>query len=241
VQGVRTWIGATDMVAKIVVSQLEKYPTLSPYYGVHTDRDSLFQLTRVPRELACWMGNEPDIGTDGSRMTPLEYVAWANNVRPTVEARGLIAYWGSISNLNSVGLSWLREVRRLAPWMKRFAIHRYNWGEIPNVQASSWGTRTNEMRELFKVLGNCPFRVGEIGCACGPKAYHTHRLWWKVYHPFTEQQQWQYLHDELAQWQGIATCEAVYVYQENSDGPNDLGLNGPPPANAPRQAWEVYA
>lgn len=249
VRGVRTGVGTTDAAHEAIVAQFAKFPMLEPYYSIRYR--SAAELARVPDGSAFEPGNEPNL----ANIKPAEYAAWANSIRAECEARRLVPYWSSISNLNKSGLDWLAAVLKLCGWMSHVSIHRYNYGAVPNVGASSWGNRTNEMRELLTVIGTRAFRVTEAGCLCGPRCYKTGAWFWTKYHAITEQQQLDYVRAETSLWtdervvilEGYSTplmCEAIYYYQERSGTPNDYGFNAmytaTDPAGAPRKAWKVF-
>jgi len=237
VQSVRTGVGQTAAIHAEIVAQLAKYPSIKPYYSIRFG--SADELARIPEGAAFEPGNEPNL----AGITPAKYAQWANSIRGACAANSLVPYWGSISNLNRDGLNWLAELLRLCPWMDHLSIHRYNYGAVPNVGASQWGNRTNEMNELVSVIGTRTFRVTEIGCLCGPRCYKTGWWFWTQYHAITEQQQLDYVRAETALWAAMPMCEAVYYYQERSGVPSDYGFDAMYTATDPgkhRKAWEVF-
>jgi hypothetical protein len=247
VQSVRTGVGKTAAITAEIVAQLVKYPSIKPYYSIRFG--SLDELNRVPEGMPFEAGNEPNL----AGISPAKYAQWANSIRGVCAANSLTPYWCSVSNLNKTGLNWMAEVLRLCPWMEHLCLHRYNYGEVPNVGASPWGSRINEMRELISVIGTRAFRVTEIGCLCGPRCYKTGKWFWTKYHAITEQQQLDYVKAETALWKGSVViiqgyssplmCEAVYYYQERSGVPSDYGFDAMYSTTDPgkhRKAWEVF-
>ena len=240
VQSVRTGVGQTAADHAQIVAQLAKFPSITPYYSIRFG--SLAELNRVPEGAAFEPGNEPNL----TNIKPATYAAWANSIRGACAANSLTPYWCSISNLNKDGLNWLAEVLRLCPWMDHLSLHRYNYGEVPNVQASPWGNRANEMSELISIIGTRAFRVTEIGCLCGPRCYHTHTGFLgktEKWAAITEQQQLDYVRAETALWAAMPMCEAVFYYQERSGVPSDYGFDAMYSTTDPgkhRKAWEVF-
>jgi hypothetical protein len=153
-----------------------------------------------------------------------------------VQERRLTAYWGCPSSISRDGLAWLNRVLYLCQWMERVSVHRYNYGEKPDVSASPYGSRAAEMVALKAVIGPRRFRVTEIGCKCGPRIYSTGAWFWKRWHGVTEAEQLAYLKAEVALWKDADGCD---IYQECASAVDQYGLNDP--AGKPRQAWEVYA
>lgn len=247
VQSVRTGVGKTDVVNAEIVAQFAKFPSITPYYSIRFG--SADELLRVPEGGRFEAGNEPNL----ANITPAQYAKWGDSIRGICAANSLTPYWGSISNLNKDGLNYLAEVLRLCPWMEHVCLHRYNYGAVPNVQASPWGSRANEMRELISVIGTRAFRITETGCLCGPRCYYTGRWFWKKYHAISEQQQLDYVRAETALWKGSVAilqgyasplmCEAVFYYQERSGVPNDYGFDAMYSITDPgkhRLAWGVF-
>jgi hypothetical protein len=239
VMAVRTWIGPAS---EPVVAELTKYPALRPLYTIEAyDRTRMLEeARRVP--IGAWveLGNEDSNGTGvpghaHPKMSASQYAASAEVFFPLALERQFTVYYGAIPNMTAAdGLPWLTLVRRLCPWMTRFSVHNY---DTPNQQRYLAG----KIQALLGTIGNAPFLVSEFGCKCGPKVYSVkagwkHETWYGV----TEAEQLAYLQFECRAWFAVPSCEGVFVYQENSGGPNDFGLNGPPPSNTPRKAWDIF-
>lgn len=244
---VRTWIG-TPANAPIVIQQLQKFETLSPLYIVKgsTNAEVMAQLALVPDGSRVELGNEPNIGTEGVKMTPGQYAGLATFTRDYCLARGLVVYYGSVSNCNRDGQAWLKAVLDAAPWIDRVSVHRYPYTPDQNPALSPYGSRTQEMAALRSVLTTgrtLPrrVRVTEIGCKCGPKVYQTG--WWifKQWHAVSQELQLYYLTQEYQYWRfGLLSdaVDGVDAYQENSENANDYGFNALDGSH--RLAWQWY-
>ena len=250
VKVVRTWIGKDAATAQAVVSQLAQYTQITPVYIIHctTLAEMEQQLGWVPNGSMVECGNECNIGMDGPRLSPSQYVDFANRMRILAAPRDLTVYYGSVSNCSQDGLAWLSGVLALAPWINLVSVHRYSNQADCNPYTSTWGSRAIEFQRILGVLRQGrveprKVRVTEWGCKCGPKVYRTG--WWIFarWHGISEQQQLDILTADLNQWRGSGLpVVGLDVYQENSgptdDSPECWGLNNP--QGAPRLGWGIY-
>jgi hypothetical protein len=231
VQSIRTGLDKNPVG---VLAQLAEHPSITPLFNIDAYYlDAMYaQTAAVPVGSVVEFGNEDINGTGCGRrhpnMTAAQYATNADAFRVLAAEKRLTVYYGAIGNLGR-DLIWLAEVLRLCPWMERVSVHHYPTAlEMPSAQ---------NIADLKRAIGRRRFRVTETGVKCGPKCYQTG--WWifKKWNAIDEPQQLAWFKQVKAFWKAVSNCDGIDWYQHRSGGPNEPGLNGPPPAEAPRLAW----
>jgi len=172
--------------------------------------------------------NEPNLSfPDRPSLTPEDYAVEWNTYAPAALDRGVIVYFGSISNLTKDPLQWLAAALAhvtVAP--THIAFHRYppESGDFFDAHRG-FRRRKDELDALTQAVARTV--GGDVTYACTEFGYHQgeRRKWWGFGPAFrlTDEEvadalrlEWQY----LAAW----GCVRADLYQLN-DGPDDSWIN----------------
>lgn len=150
--------------------------------------------------------NEPNFS-----MTAAQYAETWNRISDVIMDNQLTMFFGSISNLNKVGITWLREAWNLALTKPtHVSIHRYPRDGGVYQPHRGFQSRFDEVDAVRQIVGSTTtLSVTEFG-------YHTARRWRWGFFPtrWNDTDVARMLRVEWGIWETMR-IESAYVYQLN--------------------------
>jgi len=194
-----------------------RVPGIQPLYIVRGP-----QIGRFWRGETLELLNEPNLSFPGRpALTPWAYAQEWNTYAPEDLARGVVIYFGSISNLQRNPLRWLEQAWAYAhPKPTHVSYHRYppESGRMMDPH-KGFRCRDDELDALRQIVG------GDTVLACTEWGYHQgpRKRWgfwpWRL----NDQQQADAIRDEWLYLRSLKLARAD-IYQWN-DGPDGTAIN----------------
>ena len=178
----------------------------------------------VPLGCSCDFMNEMNIGWRGKpRMTPAQYRGALIAALPALLARGVTVYGGVVSDTDTNGVAWMREVFNGMPPEVGACWHRYAAENDPNKPKSGWPSRSAETAAMRAVNGTRPFIISEWSY---PTRYVVKFLWGliKTTRTMFDGDQFNAERQECGYWKAQGATGIMRYRREDAPGEPPFGL-----------------